>query len=83
MTASKSAKNDRFPVFEFYRGISMLEAGKKPDGTPRTALVIEYFRVTSAAEARALMKAHPMLATRCRRVTADESEPWPKKKGAA
>ena len=75
---TKEDKARLFPVWEFYKGWTVLQAGKKRSGEPRTILCIETLRVMTEADAKALVRQYPQLGERGRKVTADKSELWPK-----
>ena len=74
-----TTKTKRYPVFEFYKGITVINAGKKKNGKPNAILCVESLTVMSEACAKALVKAYPALALRCMKITkGDTREPWPK-----
>ncbi len=64
-------------LWEFYKGLVLINAGKRRNGKPHTVITIETFRVMSESDAKALIKAYPELAGRARKVTAEKSEKWP------
>ena len=71
-----------YPVFEFYKGITLLNAGKKRNGKPNAVLCVESLRVMSEGCAKALIKAYPELADRCMKITkGDTREKWSAAKG--
>ena len=67
-----------YPVFEFYKGLTMINAGKRRSGRPHTVLCVESLRVMSEADAKAIVKAYPQMANRCMKITkGDKREKWP------